>query len=291
MRIAINGSRRQNANLPKLRKLLTIIVRTATDGIVIKRKFLHYLAEVIPDAIPEAAIGAGSTDEFTADVAISIGGDGTFLRTVQWVGTRRIPILGINTGHLGYLADLTLDEALEQPAVSDFKIEDRSLLAVTANTLPSDFWPYALNEAAILKQDTASMISITTAINGAPLASCLADGLIISTPTGSTGYNLSIGGPIVEPTSPVMVISPVAPHALTLRPLVVGDNSTIEASVSSRSESFLLSLDGRSVVLPTGSSLKIERAPFVAAVVQRAKHHFAATLRQKLLWSEGNINR
>lgn len=291
MRIAINGSRRQSANLPKLRSLLAEVARVATDGIVIKRKFLHYLADVIPDAIPESAVGAGGSDPFHADVAISIGGDGTFLRTVQWVGTRRIPILGINTGHLGYLADLTLDEALARPAITDFKIEDRSLLAVSGSTLPADFWPFALNEAAILKQDTASMISISTRINGAPLASCLADGLIISTPTGSTGYNLSIGGPIVEPTSPVMIISPVAPHSLTLRPLVVGDNSLIEATVTSRSDSFLLSLDGRSVTLPGGSSLRFERAPFVAAVVQRARHHFAATLRQKLLWGEGGANR
>lgn len=291
MRIAINGSRRQSANLPKLRSLLAEVARMATEGVVIKRKFLHYLADVIPDAIPESAIGAGSTDPFHADVAISIGGDGTFLRTVQWVGTRRIPILGINTGHLGYLADLTLDEALAHPAITDFKIEDRTLLVVAGGNLPADFWPYALNEAAILKQDTASMISIATRINGSPLASCLADGLIISTPTGSTGYNLSIGGPIVEPTSPVMIISPVAPHSLTLRPLVVGDNSRIEATVTSRSDSFLLSLDGRSVILPGGTTLQIERAPFVAAVVQRARHHFAATLRQKLLWGEGGTSR
>lgn len=291
MIIAINGSRRQSGHLDKLRRLLELIIGRSGGHPVVKRKFYKYVAEVLPGIWPEQTQVVPNGADFSADVAISIGGDGTFLRTVQWVGHRRIPILGINTGHLGYLADLTLDEALDSPGTDAFKVEERTLLRVGSDALPSDLWPYALNEVAILKQDTSSMITVCTAVGGAPMADYLADGLIIATPTGSTGYNLSVGGPIVEPSAPVNVISPVAPHSLTLRPLVVSADSEINAVVRSRSESFLLSLDGRSVVLPASTPLSITRAPFSILVVQRARHHFAATLREKLLWGEHSVSR
>lgn len=294
MKIAINGSRRQSAHLPKLAELIRLLCRRADGGVVVKRKFCKYLCDVLPGAFSDAAsaVEVVSADGvFTADMAVSIGGDGTFLRTVQWVGDRHIPILGINTGHLGYLADLTLDEALLPDTLDRLKVEERSLLQVTSGALPSEFNPYALNEVAILKQDTSSMITVDTRIDGAPLAAYLADGLIVATPTGSTGYSLSVGGPIVQPNAPVIVLAPVAPHSLTLRPLVVDAASTIEATVKSRSESFLLSLDGRSVVLPVDTTLLISRAPFTAAVLQRPTHHFASTLREKLLWGENGSSR
>ncbi|MDE6462484.1 MAG: NAD(+)/NADH kinase [Muribaculaceae bacterium] len=292
MIIAINGSRRQSGHLDKLRILLERLSAMTGGRLVVKTKFYDYVREALPEAWAGGQVTAiADGDDFNADMAVSIGGDGTFLRTVQWVGRRRIPILGINTGHLGYLADLSLDEALAEPTASDFKVEDRTLLQVSSDMLPPDFWPYALNEVAILKQDTASMITVETRIGGAPLASYLADGLIISTPTGSTGYNLSVGGPIVDPSAPVTVIAPVAPHSLTLRPLVVGADACIDAVTSSRSDFFLLSLDGRSVCLPNGAAIKVTRAPFTVPVIQRAKHHFASTLREKLLWGKNGSNR
>lgn len=294
MIIAINGNRRQGGHLDKLRLLLRRLADMADGGLVVKRKFFKYVSSELPGLWPEGSVTVvPSGTDFHADVAVSIGGDGTFLRTVQWVGRRRIPILGINTGHLGYLADLTLDEALAdpRPVPADFKVEDRALLQVCSDRLPADFWPFALNEVAILKQDTASMITVNTGVGGYPLASYLADGLIISTPTGSTGYNLSVGGPIVEPSAPVTVISPVAPHSLTLRPLVVFADTFIDTVTTSRAESFLLSLDGRSVCLPNETAIRISRAPFTVPVIQRAKHHFAATLREKLLWGENGSNR
>lgn len=297
MKIAINGSRRQNNHLPQLAELLRLLVSHSGGNVVVKRKFYKYICEALPGVLPDTVEVVPSGGDFSASIAISIGGDGTFLRTVQWVGPRHIPILGINTGHLGYLADLTLHDALEHhnslfsPGSTRLKVEERSLLCVQSPALPADFRPYALNEVAILKQDTSSMITVDTRIDGAPLATYLADGLIIATPTGSTGYNLSVGGPIVQPGAPVTVISPVAPHSLTLRPMVVDAASTIEASVTSRAGAFLLSLDGRSTVLPEFTPLVITRAPFTAAVVQRADHHFASTLRRKLLWGENGANR
>lgn len=291
MIFAINGSRRQSGHLDKLSLLLTEIIRRSSSPVVVKRKFFKYINEVIPGLWPSDVKVVPAGGDFAADVVVSIGGDGTFLRTVQWVGDRRIPILGINTGHLGYLADLTLDEALGDPQECNFKVENRALLQVHSPALPADYWPFALNEVAILKQDTASMITVDTQISGAPLASYLADGLIISTPTGSTGYSLSVGGPIIEPSAPVNVISPVAPHSLTLRPLVVDAGSEISTITTSRADSFLLSLDGRSINLPNGTPVKITRAPFTVPVVQRACHHFAATLREKLLWGEHSVSR
>ncbi|MDE6489755.1 MAG: NAD(+)/NADH kinase, partial [Muribaculaceae bacterium] len=230
-------------------------------------------------------------DNITADMALSIGGDGTFLRTAQWIGDRQIPILGINTGHLGYLAEIRLSEAPAMIAdilAGNYNVEPRSLLEAIIPDCPADYWPYALNEAAILKKDTSSMITAHTAINGTDLTTYLGDGLIISTPTGSTGYNLSVGGPIIQPTAPNWVISPIAAHSLTMRPLVTSDNERLSVTTTSRAGSYLLSLDGRSLSLQSGTTVEIRRAPFSVHIVQRPGHNFASTLRAKLLWGIDN---
>jgi NAD+ kinase len=166
-----------------------------------------------------------------------------------------------------------------------YKIETRSLIEVTSSRKEAIIdWNYALNEVAILKQDTSSMISVATKVNDVDLATYLGDGLIIATPTGSTGYNLSVGGPIVEPTAPNWIISPIAAHSLTMRPLVVGDSHELTITTTSRATNYRVSLDGRSVTLPVGSTIKLRKAPFVTKVVQRTKHNFGETLRNKLLW-------
>lgn len=161
------------------------------------------------------------------------------------------------------------------------------MIEVTSPDIKIDCWPYALNEVAILKQDTASMITMKASVDGAGLADYRADGLIISTPTGSTGYNLSVGGPIVAPQAPVWIISPVAAHSLTMRPLVVSDDSVVSVNTRSRTSSYRVSLDGRSVTLPVSTTIIMKRAPFVTKVVQRLDHRFVDTLRSKLLWGAG----
>jgi NAD+ kinase len=286
MKIALNGScRHVNTTVNIARLLRRISAATAGSELLVHSHLYEGMTPQLRTLLPADLRVVGADDDFTADAAISLGGDGSFLRTAQWVGARAIPILGINTGHLGYLADLTVEEALSI-RVADFKVERRSVLQIDIAGRPS---LYALNEAAILKTDTASMISADASIDGSPLTTYRADGLIISTPTGSTGYNLSVGGPIVEPTAPVIIVAPVAPHSLTVRPLVISDRSHLRVVTTGRAESYLLSVDGRSLTLPSGSAVEISRAPFEISVVQRINHHFASTLRSKLLWGEHSV--
>ena len=284
MKIAIYGNSYQEDYLNHLYDFLEALSRLGIK-VEIESKFYNYLKQSLSDEIPADGVIIGN--DFQADMAISIGGDGTFLRTARWVGNKQIPILGINTGHLGYLADVQISESetiLDDITTGNYKIEERSLIEVVSSNAELDNWPFALNEVAILKQDTASMISIKTEINDVVLNTYIGDGLIISTPTGSTGYNLSVGGPIIEPTAPNWVISPIAAHSLTIRPLVVSNESVIKATTTSRATNYRLSLDGRSITLPEGSSITLRKAPFSIKVAQRLKHHFTDTLRNKLLW-------
>lgn len=254
--------------------------------IVMHRKIYDVLVHLMPKHL-SCVRKVVSTPDFTADVAISIGGDGTFLRTAMWVGSKQIPILGVNAGHLGYLSGAGVDE-LPQVAreliSGDFRCEKRSLLQVTSPVVP--IWPYALNEAALTKEDTSSMVIAEAYINKDKLASYRSDGLIIATPTGSTAYNLSVGGPIVAPSAPVWVLSPIAAHSLGMRPLVVGDNSEIGVTVQGRAANFRLSLDGRACTLPIGTKVTLHKAPFGINVVVRPGHNFTKALREKLHWNE-----
>lgn len=285
MKIAIYGNMYQEDYLKQLSEFLEALSQSDIK-VEMESRFYNYLCRLLPQEPQVDGVIVGS--DFEADMAISIGGDGTFLRTARWVGDKEIPILGINTGHLGYLADITVDEmigAVEDLKNGLYKIETRSLIEVTSTRKEAIIdWNYALNEVAILKQDTSSMISVATKVNDVDLATYLGDGLIIATPTGSTGYNLSVGGPIVEPTAPNWIISPIAAHSLTMRPLVVGDSHELTITTTSRATNYRVSLDGRSVTLPVGSTIKLRKAPFVTKVVQRTKHNFGETLRNKLLW-------
>lgn len=223
---------------------------------------------------------------FDADMALSIGGDGTFLHTASQVADKGVPILGINTGHLGFLADLSGHEvgsSLQEILSGRYMVEERTLLQVEVQDITT-LWPYALNEVAVLKQDSASMISISTVINGDYFNTYQADGLVIATPTGSTAYALSAGGPILVPQAANWVLVPVAPHSFTVRPLVVNDDVTISLQVSCRTGKFMLSCDGRSVQLPAGETITLSKAPFTTKVVKGHGHTFSKTLRNKLMW-------
>lgn len=287
MRIAVFGNTYQEQHLDSLLQLFERLSHR-NAWVEMERSFYNYLCRMLPTPPKVNDIITG--DDFNAAIALSIGGDGTFLRTAQRVGSKEIPILGINTGHLGYLADVKVDEmdaGLDNLFNGDFRVENRTMIEVTSPDIKIECWPYALNEVAILKQDTASMITMKASVDGAGLADYRADGLIISTPTGSTGYNLSVGGPIVAPQAPVWIISPVAAHSLTMRPLVVSDDSVVSVNTRSRTSSYRVSLDGRSVTLPVSTTIIMKRAPFVTKVVQRLDHRFVDTLRSKLLWGAG----
>ena len=232
-------------------------------------------------------------DDFEADLALSIGGDGTFLNTAARIGRKQIPILGINTGRLGFLADIATENiipALEAVLNSNFKTEERTLLHIeTSDNTVFDF-PYALNEISVLKQDSSSMISINTHLNGEAIHTYQADGLLIATPTGSTAYSLSVGGPIVVPQAQSFLLSPVASHSLNVRPLIVPDDWVIELEVKSRSHCYQVSLDGRTMVMSENTKLKITKADFKIQVIKVLNQTFFITLKNKLMWGMDKRN-
>ncbi|MGL4227749.1 MAG: NAD kinase [Tannerellaceae bacterium] len=227
------------------------------------------------------------------DVVLSVGGDGTFLRTATRIGKLGIPILGINTGRLGFLADVSsyeIEDTLDELFKNYYKIEERTLLKVESQDHAISGYHYALNEVAILKRDSSSMITIRTFLNDDYLTDYQADGLVIATPTGSTAYSMSVNGPIILPQANTFVLSPVAPHSLNVRPLVIPDTYKITMDVESRSDHFLVALDGRSTVIRAGVEIKVSKAPFTTKVIKRYNHTFYMTLREKLMWGADNRN-
>jgi len=232
-------------------------------------------------------------DDFSADLALSIGGDGTFLNTAAHIGEKQIPILGINTGNLGFLADVPSDEilqAIDAVLAGNYLVEERALLAVKTSDGSTFEYPYALNEVSIQKQDSSSMISINATVNGELVHTYRADGLIISTPTGSTAYSMSVGGPLVAPQSQNFILSPVASHSLNVRPLIIPDSWSIELEVISRNHNFLVAIDGRSKVLAQSTKLTISKADFKVKVVKQINHTFFDTLKNKLMWGVDKRN-
>ena len=227
-------------------------------------------------------------DELTnVDLVISMGGDGTFLKAACMVGEREIPILGINKGRLGFLADVLpseIEDVLEHVLRRDYMIENHTVIKLEADGECVDCCPFALNDIAVLKRDTASMISIKAYVNGEFLVNYQADGLIIATPTGSTAYSLSNGGPIIVPQRGSLCITPVDPHSLNIRPIVINDTSVIELEVCSRSHNFLVAIDGRSMKLTEGTRLTIRKADYMVKLVKLKNQRYFSTLHRKLMW-------
>lgn len=262
-------------------------------AIYLPAKFFNTLSIGLRDKIA-SFIHLYHTTLPNVDLAFSIGGDGTFLRTATEVANCNIPILGINTGRLGFLADIMfedLDETLLEIFNNNYRIENRMLLKTHAIPLnnkecvsKNNFSNYSLNEVAILKQDTSSMLTIHAYIDEEYLTSYQADGLVVSTPTGSTAYSLSIGGPIMVPTAPNIILTAIAPHSLNTRPLVVDSSSKIKLRVESRSNNYLVALDGVSQTLHVDAMLEICKANYTQPVVKRSGHTFFETLRNKLMW-------
>ena len=287
-KIAIYGNPRQNGYISRIADFLHTLEAADTE-LWLYDEFGSWLRR-------NGVTGSWRlTSVLPADVwrLVSIGGDGTFLRTARWAGKSQVPILGINTGHLGFLASYSFDETdelLHELLEGGGKIEPRMVLRLHSDSLPEGIWPYALNEVAILKCDTASMLTARTWIDSHYLADYLADGLIMATPTGSTAYNLSVGGPIIEPTVENIVLSPVAPHSLTMRPLVVGGKSTVDVAVFSKPQRCRISIYGRAFSIKCDSgatqsapTLRVTKADFHVNILRRPDSDFADILRKKLL--------
>ncbi|MEN8815848.1 MAG: NAD kinase [Nonlabens sp.] len=229
------------------------------------------------------------------DILISIGGDGTVLRAVAYIGNVDIPVIGINTGRLGFLAMLHKDHlvnAVEALYRGSYSLSKRTLITLTSSHEENHPEPhnFALNEVTVSRMNTTSMIQIETKLNQELLTVYWADGLIISTPTGSTGYSLSCGGPVISPDTDAFVITPIAPHNLNARPLVIPDNTEITIKVSGREDQFLASLDNRIASFPNEAVLTLRKSNFTIDLIELKDQSFIKTLREKLLWGEDKRN-
>ncbi|WP_396148211.1 NAD kinase [Flavobacterium sp.] len=229
------------------------------------------------------------------DYLISIGGDGTILRAATFVRNYNLPIIGINSGRLGFLATIqeeNIEKLLTRVVANDFSISKRTLVSLHAHPENIDLEDinFALNEITVSRKDTTSMITIETYINNEYLNSYWADGLIISTPTGSTGYSLSCGGPVIMPTSNCFVITPIAPHNLTARPLIIPDDSELTLKIKGREEQYLVSLDSRITSVSNETTLTVKKTDFFISIIEFPEEGFLRTIRKKLLWGEDKRN-
>jgi NAD+ kinase len=263
--------------------------------LVIEKNFLDilYKEEILKKEYKTFAKHTELDSSF--DILLSIGGDGTILRAATFVRNSGIPILGINAGRLGFLATVPQDnitEFLQLVLEKKYSISPRTLLSIESTTKNVDFENinFALNEITVSRKDTTSMITIETALDGEYLNSYWADGLIVSTPTGSTGYSLSCGGPVIMPNAKSLVITPIAPHNLTARPLVIKDNTVVSLKISGRENQYLVSLDSRITTVDNETILTIKKTDFKINMVEIHEETFLKTLRKKLLWGEDKRN-
>ena len=284
MKIGIFGSNYQTNKQISIKNLFDQLKKRQAE-VWVEEFFYDYLSKTF--AFTPSIAGLINQEPLALDVAFSLGGDGTFLRTATWIGRQTIPVLGINLGRLGFLADISafeMEQVVDAIFSKNYSLEEKRLLQLDYPLPFHGEYNYALNEIAVLKRDTSSMISISAFLNDEFLTEYLADGLLISTPTGSTAYNLSVNGPIILPQCRNFVLSPVAPHSLNVRPLVIPEDYKIRLKVVSRSQNFLIALDGRSDVFPSGVEFQIQKADFTISVVKLPHYSFYDTLRKKLLW-------
>lgn len=293
MKVGIYGQTKIKATKKYITILVDILKRNNTT-IVFEEKFYEYYKKSNPDVDFETFQDYHDLDS-SFDIFFSVGGDGTFLRSITFIRDLNIPIIGINTGRLGFLATVQkeqIEEAITQINNKEFILKNRSLLCVETDT-PNESLKelnFALNEIAINRKNTASMITVETLLDGEYLNTYWSDGLIISTPTGSTGYSLSCGGPIISPTSKNIVLTPIAPHSLSVRPFVIPDEIIIELHIGSRTKEALLTLDSRITTIPNSSKITIRKCNFTIKTIHLNQQTFIKTLREKLLWGEDKRN-
>lgn len=288
LRFAIFGNVFQAKKSVAINKVLSCLADGGSE-VTIDREYHTFLRTSGLTAVEGAEVFDGNV--FDADFVISMGGDGTFLKAASRVGAKSIPIIGVNMGRLGFLADVGPDEfgdVMKALHDDDYTVESRVVIMVETDGEPLDGGCCALNDVAILKRDNASMISIRTCINGEYLTTYQADGLVVSTPTGSTAYSLSNGGPITVPGTHVLALTAVAPHSLNIRPIVISDDSEITLRVESRSHNFLVAVDGRSEKCRDVTQLTLRKAPYSVRIVKRRGARYFSTLRAKMMWGADN---
>lgn len=284
LRFALFGKEFQAGKTVSIHRLIDSLKARRAE-IYIERTFFQYITSALGMEVEVS--GVFDNYNFDVDFVISIGGDGTFLRAASMVGSKATPIIGVNTGRLGFLADIhpdEIDHAIAEIVDGRYAVEPHAVIMVEADGEIIEGSPFALNDIAVLKRDNAAMISVRTCINGEYLVTYQADGLIVSTPTGSTAYGLSNGGPIIVPDADILCLTPVAPHSLNVRPIVINDDSEITLEVESRSHNFLVAIDGRSEKLLESTRLTIRKAPYTINIVKRDSRSYFSTLREKMMW-------
>ncbi|MES2746841.1 MAG: NAD kinase [Bacteroidota bacterium] len=294
MKIAIFGQYYQNDTRPIISDIFQFFITNNVE-LVVEAAFLSVLIK--EDIVKNDYKTFSNFKELDTsfDILVSIGGDGTILRAATFVRDLGIPILGINAGRLGFLATVqreNIETFLKLVIEKKYTISERTLLSIDSapNNEQIAELNFALNEVTVSRKDTTSMITIETYLNDEYLNSYWADGLIISTPTGSTGYSLSCGGPVLTPDVKCFVITPIAPHNLNARPLVITDDTVIKLKVSGREENFLVSLDSRIASINAATVLTIKKTAFQIKMVEIPNETFLKTLRKKLLWGEDKRN-
>lgn len=285
LRFAIFGNIYQADKSVGIQQVLCSL-RQRRAQVSMERTFYDFLVKTRGLSLEDVSVF--DTDSVDADFVISMGGDGTLLRSAYCVGSRCIPIIGVNMGRLGFLAGVGVDdmeEILDSIYFDTYTVDCLAMVQVeTTRGDGTDVQECALNDVAILKRDNASMISIRTTINGEYTVTYHADGLIVSTPTGSTAYSLSNGGPIIVPHTGTLCLTPVAPHSLNVRPIVLPDDVVITLEVESRSHNFLIAADGRSSKCDESQVLTIRRAPYDAHILKPKNMTYFSTLRKKMMW-------
>jgi NAD+ kinase len=286
MRIAIYARQVDSQSLGYVQIMIEELLKAGCVP-VIYQPFYNQVKSLFPETTSFELFSSGAEIRGSVEFLFSIGGDGTILDTVALVQNSGIPVLGINIGRLGFLSSISKEEitaAIEKIVKGHYSLDKRSLLRLESNRSLFGDVNYALNELTIHKKDSSSMIIINTYLNGEYLNSYWADGLIISTPTGSTGYSLSCGGPIIVPHSENFVLTPIAPHNLNVRPIIVSDKHVISLEVEGRSQYFLASLDSRSVTIDSSIQLAVRKEDFYMNLVRIGNENFLSTLRTKLKW-------
>lgn len=293
MRIAVCGTEVRSDFIPIYKRIFKFFKEHSIE-LVLHERIKSELVNTYQINTPEVAVFDGMEPLMVkVNFILSIGGDGTFLNAVTYALAEKTPVAGINCGRLGFLADISsqnLEDALNQLLTGDFKIEQRTLLEIIEPRNLFEGLNFAANEITVQKLDNSSMIRINTFINEDFLASYWADGLIIATPTGSTAYSLSVGGPIVTPDLEGLIITPIASHNLTVRPIVVPDHVEVELRIEGRGQQFLVSVDHRSLPLDFSTGLRIRKAKETFSVVKLNGLSFYTTLRNKLMWGADKRN-
>jgi len=286
MKVAIYGRRFNTRVVPFLQHLFDSLIKKGID-VVVYDKFHEFIQDQVSLPKVPDTFSAGDDLSGKVDIMFSLGGDGTLLDTVTLIRDSNIPVLGINFGRLGFLASINkdaIDEAIERLLHKQYTLDKRSLLCIESAFNPFGADNFALNDITFHKRDTSAMIIIHAYLNNEFLNSYWADGLIVATPTGSTAYSLSCGGPIVMPSSGNIVVTPIAPHNLNVRPIVLSDSNELSFEIEGRSSKYRLSCDSRTEVVDTSVKTVVKKAPFEINLIRLHQENYLETLRNKLLW-------